>query len=250
MDIVVVPGVNGLGNTSGVESSFETIVKDYSFKTIDLPVGDISKQLKIISKQSKNYFSTNKCFFLGGDHSISYPLVLEFFKKYGKESNLLIFDAHPDLMQPLEEPSHEEWLRAIIEKGFPKENILIVGIRRESKNIDSSELSYIENKGIQVIFSDEVKDNHERILQFAQRGPLYVSFDIDVFDSSIVSCTGYPEKEGLFEDSFFPILEKICVDEGPFYFDLVEVNLEKKPLFETDKTLSLSRKILKTVISE
>ena len=81
-------------------------------------------------KISSCYFDftewVQKIIFLGGDHSISYSLGKAFFEhceKENKEPCLIIFDAHADCIKPMKEPTHEEWLRALIDEGFPKENI-------------------------------------------------------------------------------------------------------------------------------
>lgn len=246
MKIIVVPGVNGLGITKGIEESPLKILETDSFDKIELDMQDISKQLAQISEKSKKYFEKDKILFMGGDHSISFPLVSNFFNKYGKGSKLLVFDAHLDLMKPLLEPGHEEWLRAIIEKGFDPENILIIGVRRNSQNVDLSEINYAKEKNLKIIFSDEFEDKKKEILDFIRDKSLfYVSFDIDVFDSSIVASTGYAEEKGLNENQVFNVLEKI--KDKISFFDLVEINLDKGSEEEKQKTTLVARKLLKTL---
>ncbi len=246
MKTIVFPGVNGLGITQGVENSYERVLQNFNFNKINLDIQNITKQLSQISEESKRYFEEDKVLFVGGDHSISFPLVLNFLEKYGGSSKLLIFDAHPDLMAPMPEPGHEEWLRAIIEKGFLSENILIVGVRRNSQHIDASELSYAKEKGIKIVFSDEFKERQKEILEFVDgENSLYVSFDIDVFDSTIVASTGYAEKNGLNEEQVLTVLEKI--KDKINFFDLVEINLEKGTETEKQKTVLVVRKVLKTL---
>jgi len=245
MKIVVIPGINGLGVTKGVDQSYSEILGIGGFEKIDLDLQDISKQLRQILENSKKYFKNEKVLFFGGDHSISFPLVSNFFDEYGNNSKLFIFDAHLDLMTPLKEPGHEEWLRAIIEKGFPPENILIVGVRRGSKNIDLSEINYAKEKKLNVVFSDEFEEKKKEILDFVKSDNLYVSFDIDAFDSSIVASTGYAEKEGLDEKQIFDLIEKI--KDKINFFDLVEINLNKGSESEKQKTILITRKLLKTL---
>jgi len=43
-------------------------------------------------------------------------------------------------MEPMKEPTHEEWLRKIIEDGFPVENILLIGAR----NLYKSEIEFLK----------------------------------------------------------------------------------------------------------
>jgi len=245
MEVLVIPGINGLGKTKGVEGAYKEFFQKPEI--LNLNVNDVSEQIAQIKEKTKKYFNENKILFFGGDHSISFPLVSNFFKKYEKESKLLVFDAHPDTMEPMQEPGHEEWLRALIEKGFPIENILIVGIRKNSKNVTKSEIDYLKEKGIDFIYSYEFEENKQKIINFVKGGPLYVSFDVDVFDSSIISCTGYAEKEGLNEEQVFSILEKIMEVKNNLYFDLVEINFKKGSEKDKEKTIKGVRKLLKTV---
>ncbi len=242
MKMVFIPGINGMGKTRGCELNLGYISHPDKFEKINLNSEDISSELADISKKTKKYFSQGeKVFFLGGDHSISFSLVRNFFREFGEKSRLLVFDAHPDLMEPMQEPTHEEWLRAIIEAGFSPENILIVGVRRRSRNIDKKELEFAREKGIRIIFPDEFGKMENEILNFASSGTLYISFDIDVFDSSLVSKTGYPERGGLGEE-FFPFFKKISHLENFKFLDFVEMNLSIESL--ADRSMEFYNKIL------
>jgi len=243
--MIIIPGLNSLIENNGVKRSYLKVLEKEDYKVLSLTQGNIEKQLKEIYTKTKDLFSKNVGFF-GGDHSISYPLCSNFFKKYGKDSKLIVFDAHPDLMKPLIEPTHEEWLRALIEKGFPSENILLVGIRRNSKNIDAKEIDFANKRGIEIIYPDEFTRKEKKILNFAKEGNLYISLDVDVLDSSVVDFTGYPEKNGLSLEKLLSILSKIKKVGNIHAYDFVEVNLEKGRIGEK-KALEVTRKILKTL---
>ena len=150
MQIVKVPGINGLGKTKGCEGAGNAIIAElkniYSneigkeinvgklnLEEIHLDNSNLEITNKLIYKNALEVFEENsKVVFLGGDHSISYGLSRGFFdfcKNSNKEPCLIVFDAHPDLMPPMQNPTHEEWLRGLIEDGFPAENILLVGVR-------------------------------------------------------------------------------------------------------------------------
>lgn len=247
MKLVCVPGVNGLGMTFGVDLSYREICKNKKFDLIKFDKDNLEEQLKKIKKESFNFLKKDKCFFVGGDHSVSFPLFNSFFKVYKKEAKLLVFDAHPDLMKPMKEPTHEEWLRAVVEIGFNPENILIVGVRKNSKNVDKKEISFAKKNGIKIIYSDEVEIRKKEILEFISSGKLYFSLDIDVLDSSIISSTGYPEKEGLSEKQFFSLIKDVSNSKNFFAGDLVEVNFLKGDKNTNKRALNLSRKILKTL---
>lgn len=248
MEVVCVPGVNGLGATKGVESTCESIVEGKEFYFVLLDGGNLEEQLKKIREESFLFLKKGKCFFIGGDHSISFPLVDSFFQIYGKDSKLLVFDAHPDLMEPMKEPTHEEWLRALVENGFPSENILLVGVRRNSLNVDKSEINFAKERGVKIIYSDEFKVRESEIFDFVSSGKIYFSLDIDVFDSLVISSTGYPEKNGLSEKDFFSVVREKRFKKNIFAVDLVEINFLRGNKKSRLKTKEISQKILNVFI--
>ncbi len=163
--IISVPGINGLGKTKGCRNAPKEILSSFyinseNVKVIELDNSDIERQEHKIYEESKkiiDYLIKNreKGIFLGGDHSISYPLgkaFIEKSKKGLKNPGLIIFDAHYDLMKPLKNPTHEEWLRALIENKDFKE-VLIVGIRRESEKIHEKEKDFANKNSIKDIYS-------------------------------------------------------------------------------------------------
>jgi agmatinase len=228
MKRVFVPGINGLGKTKGCELNLNYIPDPESFERIKTNNKNVLEQLSEISEKTKKYFNHNgRVFFFGGDHSISFPLVRNFFEKFGNQARLIVFDAHPDLMKPMPEPTHEEWVRAVVELGFKPENILIAGVRRNSENIDKKEIKFAKDKGISLIYSDDFGKRTDEIIKFAKTGILYVSLDIDVFDSSLISKTGYPEAGGL-SKGFFDLFNELSLLGGFKFLDLVEMNLSLK----------------------
>ena len=89
-----------------------------SIEEIHVNQNNLEESNYLIFENSKEIFEKNsKAFFIGGDHSISFP-ILNAFNKIEKNPFLIIFDAHADCMKPGKEPTHEEWLRALVEKGF------------------------------------------------------------------------------------------------------------------------------------
>ena len=140
MYIVKVPGINGLNKTQGCEKAGNAIldslkeiysneqgipidVRLLDLEEIHLDNLDIEKSQELIYKNSLKIFEVQpRTIFLGGDHSVSYPIgkaFVDYSKNSGKEPCLIIFDAHADCMQPMNEPTHEEWLRALIELKRP-----------------------------------------------------------------------------------------------------------------------------------
>jgi agmatinase len=185
---------------------------------------------------------------LGGDHSISYSIGKAFMdncKKQKKKPCLIIFDAHADCMEPMKEPTHEEWLRALIESGFPSENVLLVGAR----NIEKSEIKFIKEKKIKTIsmssLTEDLPEMCDTIMEFSNGKELYVSIDVDIIDPTFAPATGYPETGGLTSRQFLYLIQRIKKIKTLSAVDIVEIN-EKK---DKDKiTIKLGAKILAELI--
>lgn len=233
MKIIKIPFTNGLGKTHGTEKFPNIIEIGQTLKIKNLNLEQQEKAIQKIALENLN----EKTLYMGGDHSLSYHIAKPFFKKNPK-SKLIVFDAHPDLMPPMKNPTHEEWLRALIENTkINPENIMLIGIRKNSKNIDPQETKYANEKSIKIIHPEEF--NEQEILDFSKNSKIYLSFDIDCLDESIANATGYPEKNGLNIEQAKNILKKI----KPFIqkADIVEINPTKE---NPEKTIKSAKEIL------
>jgi len=262
--IIKVPGINGLNKTKGCEkapneilNSLKNIYSNESGKIINnldleeihLDNSNLELSNNLIYKNALEIFEEQpKIIFLGGDHSISYSLTkafLEHCKTLEKKSCLIVFDAHPDLMSPMKEPTHEEWLRKVINKGFPIENILLVG----SRNFYKDELKFLKQNKIQIISMNQLLDNLEDscdiIMEFARGKELYVSIDIDVIDPAFAPGTGYCEPGGLSTREFLYIIQRINKIKNLRAVDIVEINPKKD---FNNMTIKLGAKILGELI--
>ncbi len=271
MFVVKIPGINGLGKTKGCERAgsaiLETLKKEIStneqgksleFSRLDLEEihldnSNLELTNKLIYKNSFETFEEQpKTVFLGGDHSISYSITRAFFdycESHGKNPCLIVFDAHPDVMEPVDRnfPTHEEWLRGLIEDGFPVKNILLVGVR----NSDPKEIGFLKEKGIKMISINQLNENLEEITdiitEFANEKELYVSIDIDIIDPAFAPSTGYQEPGGLTSRQFIYILQRINKIKSLRGLDIVEIN-EQKDKENNNMTLKLGAKILSEII--
>jgi arginase family enzyme len=250
MKIIKVPSINGLGRTKGCRNagnalleSLREVYSNESGKEVDvdlLNLGEISlDNSNLVEANELIYRNSFKAFqenifsiFLGGDHSASYPLCrafLDFCQTSEKEPCLIVFDAHPDCMKPIDGkfPTHEEWIRGLIEAGFPSRNILLVGLR----NSDVSELSYIKEKGIKTIlmkdFLGNLEDVCDGIMEFSNGRELYVSLDIDVVDPAFAPSTGYCEPGGFSSREILYLVSRLKKIKTLRAVDLVEINTEE-----------------------
>ena len=263
--IIKVPGINGLSNTKGTRNSGNAIIKqintiinskgktinkqDFDIEEIHVDNNNLKQQQQLIYENSlKAYEENNKTIFLGGDHSISYSTIKAFFdynSQQKKQSFIIIFDAHVDLMKPMQEPSHEEWLRAIIEK-YSSKNILLVGARK----IDKKEKTFFGKNKIRIIsieqFTADIQDTTEFIMESSQGRPLYISIDIDVIDPHSAPATHFREDHGLTSQQMLYIVKKLALMRNLKAIDIVEIDSESKQFSdkEKEKTIKLGAKIL------
>lgn len=249
--------INGLGKTKGCEDAPCRIIsalsknrKKFQVVELDLSKKNLEESQKIIFKEALNLLKKNKdndekIIFLGGDHSVSYPLVNAFREVYVLPF-LMVFDAHVDLMEPMKEPTHEEWLRAIIEKGFDPGSILLIGGQR----VYDEEKEFLKKSRLKILNKKEVEDiisNPQKLDFLKDYRAIYLSIDIDVLDSSIIQATGYPEKEGLDKNQFEKLLRIIFELKNLKALDLVEINPNKDL---NNKTVNLISEILSNIFQD
>ncbi|USN45559.1 MAG: arginase family protein [Candidatus Woesearchaeota archaeon] len=213
-------------------------VPRYNFETtqtIPLHQSDYGAALATIEQSASQLFLDNVLtIFLGGDHSITYPLVKSFAKSQeGKATGLLIFDAHLDAENDFIPPTHEDIVQAIVNQGLiAPENILLVGVRNWHEN----EKQFIEEKNIASISMREIASHGiieiaKRLVAFVERfDALYLSLDIDVLDPAFAPGTGYAEPGGLTTRELLSLLQSLhhpLVKGKIKAVDMVEVNPEK-----------------------
>jgi agmatinase len=266
MFVVKVPGINGLGKTKGCERAGNAILEAlrkipsneqdisidvdlFDLEEIHLDNSNLEETNHLIYKNSLDAFNTKpKTIFLGGDHSISYSTTrafLDYCKDSDKQPCLIVFDSHLDCMPPMKEPTHEEWLRALIELGFPAENILLVGAR----SVWRKELQFLTDKKITQIkinsIVEDIDNIADTVMEFAHGKELYVSIDIDVVDPAFAPATGYPVPGGLTSRQILYLIQRINKIRTLRAIDIVEINSEQDT---NGTTVQLGAKILGELI--
>lgn len=174
---------------------------------------------------------------LGGDHSVSYPVVKAFSRKY-KALDILHFDAHPDLYEELygDRFSHACPFARIMEEGL-SQNLVQVGIRAATGQQREKALKH----GVRMI---EMKDIRENLfLEFSN--PLYVSFDMDALDPAFAPGVSHHEAGGLSTRQVLNIIHALNADIVGL--DVVEVNPERDI---SGITAAAAVKIIKEVIGK
>ncbi|MEO8448712.1 MAG: agmatinase [Gemmatimonadota bacterium] len=153
-------------------------------------------------------------FMLGGDHSVTYPILRSFGKRYGPV-NVLHFDAHGDLYDNLDGDrySHACPLARALEDGMVK-RLVQIGIR----TFNADQRAQVKRFGVEVI---EMRDwTGAPALSFD--GPLYVTLDLDVLEPGLCPGLAHPEPGGL---SVREVLQAIHRVRGTIVgADVVELN--------------------------
>ena len=142
---------------------------------------------------------------LGGEHSITPGCIRPFAKKY-KKLCLLHFDAHADLRESYngKKFSHASAIKRCLD--FENVSIISFGIR----NISSEEVSFLKKNSHRInIFwaKDKKKWNLNKFKKLIKNKIVYLTFDVDALDSSIMPATGTPEPGGLLWDETLDILK-------------------------------------------
>ena len=166
---------------------------------------DIKKALKKMADINEEILNKKLFpFTFGGEHSITPGCIAPFVKKH-KKLCLLHFDAHADLRESYngEKFSHA----SAIKRCLDHKNVSIIsfGIR----NISESEISYLKKNSSRInIFwaKDKAKWNLKKFKQMIKNKTVYLTFDVDGLDSSIMPATGTPEPGGLLWDETLNII--------------------------------------------
>lgn len=140
---------------------------------------------------------------VGGDHSITYPILKGLQARHGGPVGLVHVDAHTDTWPEFAGSKfhHGAPFRLAAEDGLidPHRTVQI-GIRGGQNFADG--LNYSRDKGMRVITIEEFDDLGWRaVAEEARRvvgdGPVYLTFDVDGLDPAYASGTGTPEAGGI-----------------------------------------------------
>ncbi len=160
-------------------------------------------------------------FVLGGEHALTAGAIAPFAARY-RELVVLQFDAHAELRVGYlgERYSHAAAMRRVLDD--PRVSLVSVGIRA----ISSEEVGFLEanRRRIQVHWAkDQARWDLAEIVRPLAGRPIYVTFDIDALDSSIMPATGTPTPGGL-SYSMAPAILRATAEAGTIVgADLVEL---------------------------
>jgi arginase len=171
---------------------------------------------------------------LGGDHSITYPIVRAFARRFPGLS-ILHFDAHPDIYEEFQgnRYSHASPFARIMEEKLAS-RLVQVGIR----TINTHQREQIKRYGLEVV---EMRDWREG-LAFEFETPVYISFDLDALDPAFAPGVSHREPGGLSTRQAIDLIQRV---KGHVVgADIVEFNPRMDPLHVTG---TVCAKLLKEI---
>lgn len=167
-------------------------VKTCDIGDLDLPMGDVEKDLDEISRVTKCFLDDNKkTMMIGGEHLVTLGTIREYIKKY-PDLHIIHFDAHTDLREEFlgRELSHATVLRKCYDL-LGDGRIYQFGIRSG----DSSEFKWASEGHTHLRKFDLV--GLDKCIEALKDKPVYITIDLDVLDPSIFPGTGTPEAGGI-----------------------------------------------------
>jgi len=156
---------------------------------------------------------------LGGDHSITYPVV-KALARTRKSLAILHFDAHPDLYEDLygDRFSHACPFARIMEKGLAQE-LVQVGVRAAT----ADQREQARRHGVRMVEMKDFRDG----LSLTFRRPLYISFDLDALDPAFAPGVSHHEPGGLSTRQVLDLLHSLKAEI--IGLDVVELNPTRDP---------------------
>jgi agmatinase len=182
---------------------------------------DMAEALAELQAEARGHLERGKFLVtLGGEHSLTLAPVRAAREVHG-EIGVVQFDAHADLREEFDGTpySHASVMKRIVDDGIPT---LPIGIR----SLSSPEAELIRDRGLRLIWAHELeKDADVMLVHLLSHLPekVYLTFDIDFFDPSLVPATGTPEPGGGLWYPTLRLLRRVFATKRVVAMDLVEL---------------------------
>jgi len=173
--------------------------------SLDVPIGDAKLIIEYVKDATDILLKNNlKPLIIGGEHSITSGIIKSIITNY-PDLIIIQLDAHADLRDEWlgNKFSHACSMKRCLEI-LPSKKIFQIGIRSGTK------LEFIEMKNSKTLIPHHLGNSAkylEKALKDFHGRPIYLTFDLDWFDPSIMPGTGTPEPGGYFWGDFAAIVE-------------------------------------------
>jgi len=194
------------------------------------PLAEVRQQ---IQAQAAAFMAQHHCVFLGGDHSVTLPLLRAAHAQFGPLA-LVHFDAHCDTwVDHFGEPSgHGTWTYEAIQEGLVSpQHTVQIGLRSSGER---AARDYVRDQGGLIFDARSLRGRDGAglapvVAQIRERignRPCYLTLDIDCLDPAFAPGTGTPEPGGLSSSQVLTLLEELstlnmvgmdCVEVAPAY---------------------------------
>lgn len=231
--------VRDLGDIVPAAGDSEDAVREEFFTRTERTVTDA---LRMAAMAGRDLFLLS----IGGDHSVSIPLLRGFAAGFPEGYGLISLDAHPDLFDTYDDSPYGNacpMRRALDGSRLKPEHLLILGTRSYNR----VELDFMHERGIAFIPARQIdRQGVDATLALARErmkglGNLYLTIDIDVADPGCAPGTGCPVAGGLSSRQLLDLTRGLLHDLPVRAMDIVEV---APPLDPTDATLFLALQIV------
>ena len=177
---------------------------------------------------------------LGGDHSITYPIVRAFARKY-RDLSVVHFDAHPDIYDNYQgnRNSHASPFARIMEQKLVK-RLVQVGIR----TFTAHQREQVRKFGVESIEMHQLShaDQLAERLKLEFDSPVYISFDVDALDPAFAPGVSHREPGGMSTRQAIDLIQSL--KGNVVGADIVEFNPRMDPLHITG---TVCAKLLKEI---
>jgi agmatinase len=199
---------------------------------LPLPNTSLESMRAALMPYARELIEKHHMIWLGGDHSITLPLLRAYREKFGRPLALVHFDAHCDTWtNHFDEPSgHGTWTYEAIEAGLVDPTLTTqIGIRSAGPK-DARE--YVNLKGGRIFTARELRGRENaaslsevisHIRATVGDTPVYLTLDIDCLDPAFAPGTGTPEPGGMTSNQVLTLLESLH-DLNWIGMDLCEVS--------------------------
>jgi len=194
------------------------------------PLAEVRQQ---IQAQATALMAQHHCVFLGGDHSVTLPLLRAAHAQFGPLA-LVHFDAHCDTWTDhFGEPSgHGTWTYEAIQEGLVSpQHTVQIGLRSSGERMARD---YVRDQGGLIFDARSLRGCDGAglapvVAQIRERlgdRPCYLTLDIDCLDPAFAPGTGTPEPGGMTSSQVLTLLEELsglnmvgmdCVEVAPAY---------------------------------
>ena len=182
-------------------------------------------------------------FIFGGEHTVTIGAI-NAFAKFKQPLTVVQFDAHADLRNEYQSNilSHACTMRRCMD--LKNINIISIGTR----SISRSEAIFLENNKDRIdVFFAKDKDNWDtnKFIELIKNKDVYITFDVDAFDCSIMPATGTPEPGGLLWYEVLKLIKIISTNSNVVGADINEL----APIKNLDSCNFLTAKLAYKIIS-